>query len=164
MGSPTWQWPPYTAMAIRNQSGRVREMLNENDSDRAVLQVPFHSKGGGKPWLSLSSSTSLPRLSVSGTSSTCHRSRSGRRHSGEHTRDLDKHRNQAIEIIEMLQINVISRANHEDRLWKSLSQRLPGLLDLPSFGSRRSSDSRSVALRTLTSHTSLPGVVSLARG
>lgn len=52
---------------------------------------------------------------------------------GEHTRDLHKHRNMAIEVIDMLKIDVISRANHEDRLWKSLSQRLPGLLDLPEL-------------------------------
>ena len=72
---------------------------------------------------------------------------------GEHTRDLDKHRNQAIEIIEMLQINVISRANHEDRLWKSLSQRLPGLLDLPELRIETFLGLEGVALRTLTSHT-----------
>jgi hypothetical protein len=52
---------------------------------------------------------------------------------GEHTRDLHKHRNEAVEVIEMLRINHISRANHEDRLWKSLSSRLPGLLDLPEL-------------------------------
>lgn len=52
---------------------------------------------------------------------------------GEHTRDLHKHRNMAIEVIDMLKIDVISRANHEDRLWKSLSNRLPGLLDLPEL-------------------------------
>src|SRR6056300_953018 len=37
------------------------------------------------------------------------------------------------DLIDMPQIDVISRANHEDRLWKSLSQRLPGLLDLPEL-------------------------------
>ena len=52
---------------------------------------------------------------------------------GEHTRDLNKHRNMAMDVIDMLKIDVISRANHEDRLWKSLSQRLPGLLDLPEL-------------------------------
>ena len=82
---------------------------------------------------------------------------------GEHTRDLDKHRNQAIEIIEMLQINVISRAI-EDRLWKSLSQHLPGLLDLPSFGSRRSSDSRAWHYVRSRAIQACQWVVSLARG
>lgn len=52
---------------------------------------------------------------------------------GEHTRDLHKHRNQAIEVIDMLKINVISRANHEDRLYKSIASRLPGLMDLPEL-------------------------------
>ena len=52
---------------------------------------------------------------------------------GEHTRDLHKHRNMAIEVIDMLKIDVISRANHEDRLFKSISSRLPGLLDLPEL-------------------------------
>ena len=51
----------------------------------------------------------------------------------------------------MLQINVISRANHEDRLWKSLSQRLPVLTSRAS--DRDVLGPRSVALRTLTSHT-----------
>jgi hypothetical protein len=53
--------------------------------------------------------------------------------SGEHSRDLHKHRNEAIEVIDMLKINVISRANHEDRLFKSISQRLPGIGDLPEM-------------------------------
>lgn len=52
---------------------------------------------------------------------------------GEHTRDLHRHRNEAVEVIDMLKINVISRANHEDRLFKSISQRLPGLIDLPEL-------------------------------
>jgi len=52
---------------------------------------------------------------------------------GEHTRDLHKHRNEAIEVIDMLQIDVISRANHEDRLFKSISTRLPGIGDLPEL-------------------------------
>jgi len=52
---------------------------------------------------------------------------------GEHTRDLHKHRNEAIEIIDMLKIDVISRANHEDRLFKSVSSRLPGLMGLPEL-------------------------------
>jgi hypothetical protein len=52
---------------------------------------------------------------------------------GEHTRDLNKHRNEAVEVIDMLGINVISRANHEDRLFKSISSRLPGLMGLPEL-------------------------------
>ena len=52
---------------------------------------------------------------------------------GEHTRDLHRHRQQAIEVIDMLKIDVISRANHEDRLYKSVSSRLPGLMDLPEL-------------------------------
>lgn len=52
---------------------------------------------------------------------------------GEHTRDLHKHRNEAIEVIDMLKIDVISRANHEDRLYKSIASRLPGLMDLPEL-------------------------------
>ena len=52
---------------------------------------------------------------------------------GEHTRDLHRHRNMAKDVIDMLRINVISRANHEDRLFKSISSRLPGLMDLPEL-------------------------------
>jgi len=52
---------------------------------------------------------------------------------GEHTRDLHKHRNEAIEVIDMLKIDVISRANHEDRLFKAISGRLPGFVGLPEL-------------------------------
>ena len=52
---------------------------------------------------------------------------------GEHTKDLHKHRNEAIEVIDMLKIDVISRANHEDRLFKAISSRLPGLGGLPEL-------------------------------
>jgi hypothetical protein len=98
------------------------------------LQVPFHSRGGVEALaqfiedykpdqvVCVGDLIDMPQISqwTKGTA-------------GEHTRDLHKHRNQAIEVIDMLQIDVISRANHEDRLWKSLSQRLPGLLDLPEL-------------------------------
>ena len=69
------------------------------------LQVPFHSKGGVKALaefieqyqpsevVCVGDLIDMPQISqwTKGTA-------------GEHTRDLDKHRNQAIEIIEMLQI------------------------------------------------------------
>lgn len=98
------------------------------------LQVPFQSKGGTRALaefidqykpsqvVCVGDLIDMPQISqwTKGTA-------------GEHTRDLHKHRNQAVEVIDMLQIDVISRANHEDRLWKSLSQRLPGLLDLPEL-------------------------------
>ena len=98
------------------------------------LQVPFHSKGGVQALarfieqyepdqvVCVGDLIDMPQISQWTKGSA-----------GEHTRDLHKHRNMAIDVIAALQIDVISRANHEDRLWKSLSQRLPGLLDLPEL-------------------------------
>lgn len=52
---------------------------------------------------------------------------------GEFTGDIAKHRDATVEVLKQLQIDVISRSNHGDRLWTSISTRLPGLMGLPEL-------------------------------
>ena len=52
---------------------------------------------------------------------------------GEFTGDIAKHRDATVEALRQLQVDVISRSNHGDRLWNSISTRLPGLMGLPEL-------------------------------
>ena len=52
---------------------------------------------------------------------------------GEHSRDLAKHRDQTVEILRQMGTTGMVRSNHTDRLLKSISTRLPGLLGLPEL-------------------------------
>lgn len=52
---------------------------------------------------------------------------------GEFTRDIGKHRDRTVEVLRQLKVNVLSRSNHGDRLWNSISTRLPGLMGLPEL-------------------------------
>jgi len=52
---------------------------------------------------------------------------------GEYTKDLGKHRDATVRVLEQLQVTAISRSNHGDRLWNSISRRLPGLMGVPEL-------------------------------
>lgn len=52
---------------------------------------------------------------------------------GEFTGDIAKHRDTTVEILRQLKVQHLSRSNHGDRLWTSISTRLPGLMGLPEL-------------------------------
>lgn len=52
---------------------------------------------------------------------------------GEFTGDIAAHRDTTVEVLRQLQVSVLSRSNHGDRLWTSISTRLPGLMGLPEL-------------------------------
>lgn len=52
---------------------------------------------------------------------------------GEFTGDIAKHRDATVEVLRQLQVQHLSRSNHGDRLWTSISTRLPGLMGLPEL-------------------------------
>jgi len=52
---------------------------------------------------------------------------------GEWKRDLGKHRDITVKLLEQLQIKHISRSNHSDRLYNKIVSRAPGLLGLPEL-------------------------------
>ena len=52
---------------------------------------------------------------------------------GEYTKDLGKHRDTTVRVLEQLRVTDISRSNHGDRLWNSISRRLPGLMGVPEL-------------------------------
>lgn len=52
---------------------------------------------------------------------------------GEFSGDIAKHRDRTVEVLKMLRVNSLSRSNHGDRLWNSISGRLPGLMGLPEL-------------------------------
>jgi len=52
---------------------------------------------------------------------------------GEFTGDIGKHRDVTVEVLRQLKIQHLSRSNHGDRLWTSISTRLPGLMGLPEL-------------------------------
>ena len=52
---------------------------------------------------------------------------------GEFTGDIAKHRDVTVDVLKTLGIQHLSRSNHGDRLWTSISTRLPGLMGLPEL-------------------------------
>lgn len=52
---------------------------------------------------------------------------------GEFTGDIARHRDVTVEVLKQLQVRHLSRSNHGDRLWNSISSRLPGLMGLPEL-------------------------------
>jgi hypothetical protein len=52
---------------------------------------------------------------------------------GEFSGDIAKHRDITVEVLRQLQVDVVSRSNHGDRLWNSIATRLPGLMGLPEL-------------------------------
>lgn len=60
-------------------------------------------------------------------------SRWTRGHKGEWSGDIAKHRDRTVEVLRQLKVTVLSRSNHGDRLWTSISTRLPGLMGLPEL-------------------------------
>lgn len=52
---------------------------------------------------------------------------------GEFTGDIAKHRDATVEALRQLKVQHLSRSNHGDRLWNSISTRLPGLMGLPEL-------------------------------
>ena len=52
---------------------------------------------------------------------------------GEFTGDIAKHRDATVEVLGQLKVQHLSRSNHGDRLWNSISTRLPGLMGLPEL-------------------------------
>jgi len=52
---------------------------------------------------------------------------------GEWTKDLDHHRNVTVSVLQQLGVTDLSRSNHGDRLWNSISRRLPGLIGVPEL-------------------------------
>jgi len=52
---------------------------------------------------------------------------------GEYTGDIAKHRDATVEVLKILGVQQLSRSNHGDRLWTSISTRLPGLMGLPEL-------------------------------
>ena len=52
---------------------------------------------------------------------------------GEFTGDIARHRDTTVDVLKQLQVRHLSRSNHGDRLWNSISQRLPGLMGLPEL-------------------------------
>jgi len=52
---------------------------------------------------------------------------------GEFSGDIAKHRDTTVEVLRQLQVQHLSRSNHGDRLWNSISTRLPGLMGLPEL-------------------------------
>ena len=52
---------------------------------------------------------------------------------GEYTGDIAKHRDATVEVLKTLGVQQLSRSNHGDRLWTSISTRLPGLMGLPEL-------------------------------
>jgi hypothetical protein len=52
---------------------------------------------------------------------------------GEFTGDIGKHRDTTVEVLRQLKVQHLSRSNHGDRLWNSISTRLPGLMGLPEL-------------------------------
>jgi predicted phosphodiesterase len=52
---------------------------------------------------------------------------------GEFSGDIAKHRDSTVEVLRQLKVQHLSRSNHGDRLWTSISTRLPGLMGLPEL-------------------------------
>ena len=52
---------------------------------------------------------------------------------GEFTGDIAKHRDVTVDVLKSLGVQQLSRSNHGDRLWTSISTRLPGLMGLPEL-------------------------------
>lgn len=52
---------------------------------------------------------------------------------GEFTGDIAKHRDVTVDVLRQLKVQHLSRSNHGDRLWTSISTRLPGLMGLPEL-------------------------------
>jgi hypothetical protein len=52
---------------------------------------------------------------------------------GEHTGDLDEHRNVTIKLLKRLEVQHITRSNHSDRLYNKLASDAIGLLALPEL-------------------------------
>ena len=52
---------------------------------------------------------------------------------GEFTGDIAKHRDITVDVLRQLKVQHLSRSNHGDRLWTSISTRLPGLMGLPEL-------------------------------
>ena len=98
------------------------------------LQAPFHDVGATKAiarfiqWyqpytvVSVGDEIDLPQIS---------RWEEGRE--GEWMRDLGRHRDITVKLLQQLEVKHISRSNHSDRLYNKIVSKAPGFLGLPEL-------------------------------